>query len=80
MKVTTRFKIDFALAGLSSLALIATLLWRDWIEVAFRIDPDHGDGSLEWTIVNFAAIAAFAFACLARIEWARMRVNSLSSY
>ena len=26
-------------------------MWRDWIEVVFRVDPDHHNGSLEWLIV-----------------------------
>lgn len=45
---TRRFKVELGLAGLSSQLLVLTLAWRDWIEIVFRIDPDHGNGSLEW--------------------------------
>jgi len=39
------------LACLSGLLCVVTLMWRDWIEVVFRVDPDHHNGSLEWLIV-----------------------------
>jgi hypothetical protein len=38
----------------SQCALLLTLLWRDWIELVFRVDPDAGSGALEWA---FAAVA-----------------------
>jgi hypothetical protein len=38
----------------SQCALLLTLLWRDWIELVFRVDPDAGNGALEWA---FAAVA-----------------------
>jgi hypothetical protein len=57
-----------ALAG--SLALL-TLAWPDWIEGTFGFDPDHGNGSLEWTLVAVLFVAAGACTAVARREWRR---------
>jgi hypothetical protein len=46
---------------------------REWIEVVFRVDPDHGSGSLEWLIVAVLAVATAVFASLACAQWRRMR-------
>jgi hypothetical protein len=43
---------DDVIAATSAGLLVLTLLWRDWIEVIFRFDPDQRSGSLEWTILG----------------------------
>lgn len=38
---------------------VLAAVWPTWVE-SFGIDPDHGDGSLEWAIpIVLAAAAAF---------------------
>ena len=69
--LTTRF---WALAGLacgSLLLLVATLVWQEWIELVFRVDPDNGNGAAEWAIVALTSSATVIFATSARIEWRR---------
>jgi hypothetical protein len=68
-----RFRLELGLAAISAALLVATIVWRDWIEIVFRVDPDHGNGSLEWTIVAVTALSALTFAALARIEWRKPR-------
>jgi hypothetical protein len=60
------------IAGLGAIPLFTlTLIWRNWIEIVFRVDPDHGSGSLEMAIL-FVCILAFLSSMLAaRIEWRR---------
>ena len=48
-------RVELVLAGLSTALAVLTLVWRDWIEEVFHVDPDGGNGSLEWLIV--AALA-----------------------
>jgi len=64
-----RFWVEALAGGLSALAFLVTLVWHDWLEIVFRLDPDHGSGALEWLIV--AALAMVAVTCwlLARAEW-----------
>jgi hypothetical protein len=66
-----RFWLETGLAVVSTVLLLATLLWRDWIEIVLRVDPDHGSGSLEWSIIAVTAVAAIVGSILARIEWRR---------
>jgi hypothetical protein len=68
-----RFRLQLGLAAFSAALLLATIVWRDWIEIVFRVDPDHGNASLEWVIVAVTALSALAFGALARIEWRKAR-------
>lgn len=65
------FWAEMAVALASGSLLILTLAWRDWIEIVFRVDPDHRSGALEWLIVVVALAATATFTALARYEWRR---------
>jgi hypothetical protein len=45
-----------------------TAILPDWIEAAFDVDPDAGNGSFEWLIVAALAAIAIASATYARSE------------
>jgi hypothetical protein len=64
-----RFWIELGIAIASLALLVVTVLWRDWIELAFGFDPDSYSGSLEWLIVAASCAVAIAFFVLARAEW-----------
>ena len=64
-----RFGIESALAVLSAALFVITLLWKDWIEIVFGIDPDAGSGAVEWAIVGLAVCLTLVFTALARREW-----------
>lgn len=66
-----RFWVEMAAAFASGGLLILTLAWKDWIELIFRVNPDHGSGALEWLIVVVALAATATFTTLARYEWRR---------
>jgi uncharacterized membrane protein YcjF (UPF0283 family) len=69
-----RFWVDAGLAVTSAAALVVTLLWHDWIEIVFRVNPDRGSGATEWLIVAVAAAITCASSLLARLEWRRARL------
>ena len=68
-----RLRLDVGLAILSVLLFVATPLWPEWIEIVFGVDPDFGNGSLEWLIMELAAISAVVAISLARADWRRIR-------
>jgi hypothetical protein len=61
-------KLKLALAGTSGFLALLTLVVPDWIEAVFHIDPDGGNGSLEWLIVAVFVAATAVFGLLARAE------------
>lgn len=66
-----RFWSEAGLASLTSVLLLLTLVWRDWFEAVFKIDPDQHSGSLEWGIV-LALLGATALAAgAAYADWRR---------
>jgi hypothetical protein len=69
--VRARFWIEAGLAELSGCLLIITLVWRDWLEIVFGIDPDNASGGLEWLISLAMLAIAVVLSVLARLEWRR---------
>ncbi|WP_435218299.1 ABC transporter permease [Streptomyces sp. bgisy034] len=66
-----RFWAEVVLGSLSGLLFVITLIWHDWIELLFEIEPDAGSGALEWLIVAVTALATVLCALGARMEWRR---------
>ena len=69
MAVRRRFWFEAAAAWLSLALAVLTLVWHNWIELAFGLDPDHGSGAAEWLIVGASVGATIVFAALARSEF-----------
>jgi hypothetical protein len=69
--VRRRFWAEAAMATSSLLLGALAVLWKDWIEIVFRVDPDGGSGELEWLIVATSVAVTIAFTALARHEWRR---------
>jgi hypothetical protein len=65
------FWVRLALAAISAALLVVTLVWHDWVEIVFRVDPDRGNGWLEWLIVAAAFGLTLTFSVSARQEWRR---------
>jgi hypothetical protein len=72
-----RFYVEMVLSLAALFLALVTLVWNDWIEIAFKIDPDMGNGSLEKAIVGALVLAAIASAWLARTEWRSARQVAL---
>jgi hypothetical protein len=70
-RLRQRFWIELALALANAALLVATLLWNEWIELVFHVDPDAGSGALEWAIVAATLALTAVFFGLARSEWRR---------
>jgi hypothetical protein len=68
-----RFWIEAILAALSASLFTLTLISPAWIEAGFRVDPDGGDGSVEWIISGLFLLMTLTFVVRARVEWRRAR-------
>jgi hypothetical protein len=66
-----RFWWEAVPAATSGLLAAITLAWHEWLEIVFGVDPDHGNGAVEWLIVVLATTAAVTLGVLARREWLR---------
>jgi hypothetical protein len=75
-RLTVSFWIELAVAAVSGLLGLLTLAWRDWIEVVFRVDPDHHNGSAEWLAVFVLLAISVLVGLRARTEWRRVVVGS----
>ncbi len=67
-RVRMRFWVELGLGMVSGLLFLLTLVTREWVELVFGVDPDHGSGALEWVIVTFLALSTLVFGALARRE------------
>jgi hypothetical protein len=65
---TSRFSVKSWLAAIAGVACGATLIRRDWIELLFRVEPDHHRGYIEWLISGALLAACLIFARLAQHE------------
>jgi len=70
-----RFWADVILASVSTALLVLTVVWDEWIEIMFHVDPDAGSGTLEWAIVGVTLLLTLAFSMLARLEWRKAAVQ-----
>ena len=66
-----RFWIETGMALASGVVFLLTVLWKDWIEIVFRVDPDQYSGSTEWLIVFVSVAITVTMVALARSEWRR---------
>lgn len=67
----SRFWLESVLGSATGILAILTLLWHDWIEAVFGIDPDSGNGSAEWLVVFILLFLTVLLAADARREWRR---------
>ena len=75
-QLRVRFWIEVVIATVNIGLLASTLLWHDWIELVFHIDPDGGSGALEWWIVAVTLTVSLVCFILMRIEWRRLARRS----
>ncbi|MCU1573103.1 MAG: transporter permease [Micrococcaceae bacterium] len=74
-KLRTLFWWEAGGAAASAALLILTLVNREWIEVIFGVDPDEGNGALEWTVVIVLAVLTLLSVTLVSREWRRSAIR-----
>jgi hypothetical protein len=72
----TRFIAEICAGVATAVATVLTLLVPEWIEVVFGVDPDQGDGSLEWLIAAGFALATLALGTLSWLDRPRRELST----
>lgn len=65
------FWVEAVLSVCGGLLAILTIVRSDWIETVFRVDPDQGNGSVEWIVVVALLVIAAGAGTLAGRRWRR---------
>lgn len=66
-----RFWLETGIAIVTFILFVVTLVWNDWIEIVFKVDPDNNNGTLEWLIVGVLLVVTITLFTLANFEWRR---------
>ena len=74
-----RLRIETALAVVSVVLFALTLVWGEWIELIFRVDPDGGNGAAEILVAAAFAVAAVVLGWRANGTRRRLRAAALDS-
>jgi hypothetical protein len=76
--MSRRFWLEAGFGGISGLLFVITLIWRDWVEIAFQIDPDQGSGALEWAIVVVLGLVTLSLTALAGVQWRKEHATAFT--
>ncbi len=74
-----RFWLEAGMATVTGFLAVITLAWKDWFEIVFKIDPDGGNGSLEWLIIGVLLLMTLSLFFLARYDWRAARTATSAS-
>ena len=69
--VRRRFWVESVAAVVTGVMLVVTAIWPNWIERLWEVEPDGGDGSLEWALVGVLTVVTITLSVVARVEWTR---------
>jgi hypothetical protein len=78
MELRRRFWVEVSLATATGALALLTAVWRDWIEVVLRIDPDGGSGAVEWLVVVALTAVCGTLVLGARLELRRAKPATAS--
>lgn len=73
-----QFWAAVVVGGISAVIAVITVVSHEWIEFVFGVEPDNGNGSLEWAIVIVTALIALTCLGWARVEWRRTQAAVIS--
>ena len=62
-------RVEMLLATMFTALLLITVIWPTWIESISGLDPDGGNGGLEWLVVVVFAVLAAGTALLSRHDY-----------
>ncbi|HYT22570.1 MAG TPA: hypothetical protein VEW05_20365 [Candidatus Polarisedimenticolia bacterium] len=73
MRIRKRLLAEAGVMAAFSLLAILTALNHNWIELVFGVDPDSGNGWIEWALVAAPALDAVLGTAGAYHKWSKAR-------
>ena len=71
MRPTIRYRVEVVAGLITAILAVATLVMPDWIEAVFHVNPDGGNGAVEWGIVLVLGVMTAVLWSLAYVTWKR---------
>lgn len=71
-RLQQRYRLEVVAAVVAAILALVTLIWADWIELLTGLNPDGGNGDLEWLFAAAFALVAVGCAVLARRDHRRL--------
>jgi hypothetical protein len=72
--VRFRSWVETVMASCMAILLLVTFVCQDWIERMFGLDPDRGNGSIEWVIAAVLAVSCISFFAVAAYKCQRAQI------
>ena len=66
--IRIRYRIECLLTAVSAAAFVLNLVVPDWLEAAFGIAPDGGDGTTEWGVALVLLVTTVLLFVRARLD------------
>jgi hypothetical protein len=76
MRDQVLLKVQTLWAAAFAVSFVVTVIDPEWVETVFGVDPDRGNGALEWLFSAALFMAFLASAGLVRRTWRRIKPMS----
>jgi hypothetical protein len=73
-----RTRVETALCAVFAVLTVLTIAWPEWIEGLTGLEPDGGNGSLEWLIVLLFGLITVGLGLRARYDYRQVRLRATS--
>jgi hypothetical protein len=74
-----RARLESAFSALFAIFTLLTAVWPSWIEGLTGLEPDGGNGTLEWLILFVFGVSALVLGLLARHDYLLARPQPTSN-
>jgi hypothetical protein len=71
-----RAAVELVLGLANGLLAAVTVIWHDWMELLLGVDPDRGNGTIEWSLVAVLCLFAAGLLKRARHDWTAARLSA----
>jgi hypothetical protein len=74
-----RTRLEVVLCTLFAVLTVLTVVWPSWIEGLTGLEPDAGNGTVEWLIVLLFGLIAVGLGLRARHDYRHVRPRAMTN-